>query len=124
MVPIFNYRLYTVLVILLYLLFSTMISHIVFAALLIVIVGLSFKTRQIELKNTFSFIVSEQGVLEFTERVGSTISPYQITSASFYNGLFIVLKLKTQEGATSIVLFKDAITQLDYRLLARIIKQL
>jgi len=101
-----------------------MISHIVFAALLIVIVGLSFKTRQIELKNTFSFIVSEQGVLEFTERVGSTISPYQITSASFYNGLFIVLKLKTQEGATSIVLFKDAITQLDYRLLARIIKQL
>jgi hypothetical protein len=125
--------LYIVVVVLLYILFSDVISSIAFIALAIMTLAISFKLWPKKNVGIVTFGVTDQGAVELPALLANgelllknQTSSYQITNASFYNGFFMVVKMKTKQGgkSSSLVIFKDSVTESDYRLLARVIKQL
>jgi hypothetical protein len=111
-------------------LFSEIISNIAFVILAIMVLVVSFKLWPKEATGIFNFSVTDQGAVELAIDTDLPLknqtTSYQITNASFYNGLFMVVKMKTKQGekSSSLVVFKDSVTESDYRLLARVIKQL
>lgn len=80
-----------------------------------------------ESKKTGGFRISEDALVEF-EDCSSRLS---IKKSSFYNGVFLYLSLqhkkglieKTSTAPNRLVIFRDSISEQDYRLIARLINQ-
>jgi hypothetical protein len=82
----------------------------------------------LESRKTFLFTISENGEIAFHSPALGFVEG-KIKHSSFYNGLFLFIHIahkrrlvdKSKNRSSSLVIFRDALSEADYRLIARLI---